>query len=634
MKVSSVRDLEKLKAKGMATLCPDKIKIMVGMATCGQSMGAGAVFDAIAAGVKKNKINAVVKKTGCIGLCHEEPLVDVLLPGSPRLTYSRMNQEKVAALLEGLRNGAVIKGALGRMDEDEFLLGDTARPYKKGKVKKEILSVPAYKDLSFYKKQKKIALRNCGTIDPEDICEYIAKGGYFSLASILAKKSPEDVIAEVERSGLRGRGGAGFLTGRKWRICREAEGDEKYIICNADEGDPGAYMDRSLLEGDPHTVIEGMIIAGFAIGAQQGFMYVRAEYPLALERIKKALKQAQESGLLGKNIFNSGFNFTITISRGAGAFVCGEETALIKSIEGEWGEPRQRPPFPAQSGLWGKPTVINNVETFANVAPIMVRGASWFSSLGTKQSKGTKVFSLVGKVNRIGLVEVPMGTKLKQLIYDIGGGIPNGRALKAVQTGGPSGGCIPKELINLPVDYEVLAEAGSIMGSGGLIVMDDRTCMVDVAKYFVSFLADESCGKCTPCRVGIKRMKDLLEDITEGRGSREDLVLLENMADAIKESALCGLGKTAPNPVLSTLVYFKDEYLAHIKDKRCPAGVCKALITYTIDRKMCTGCGACVKVCPVSAIEGEKKQPHMIVAEKCVKCGACFEICPAEAVVK
>jgi len=634
MKVSSVRDLEKLKAKGMATLCPDKIKIMVGMATCGQSMGAGAVFDAIAAGVKKNKINAVVKKTGCIGLCHEEPLVDVLLPGSPRLTYSRMNQEKVAALLEGLRNGAVIKGALGRMDEDEFLLGDTARPYKKGKVKKEILSVPAYKDLSFYKKQKKIALRNCGTIDPEDICEYIAKGGYFSLASILAKKSPEDVIAEVERSGLRGRGGAGFLTGRKWRICREAEGDEKYIICNADEGDPGAYMDRSLLEGDPHTVIEGMIIAGFAIGAQQGFMYVRAEYPLVLERLKKALKQAEGYGLLGKNIFNSGFSFTITISRGAGAFVCGEETALIKSIEGEWGEPRQRPPFPAQSGLWGKPTVINNVETFANVAPIMVRGASWFSSLGTKQSKGTKVFSLVGKVNRIGLVEVPMGTKLKQLIYDIGGGIPNGRALKAVQTGGPSGGCIPKELINLPVDYEVLAEAGSIMGSGGLIVMDDRTCMVDVAKYFVSFLADESCGKCTPCRVGIKRMKDLLEDITEGRGSREDLVLLENMADAIKESALCGLGKTAPNPVLSTLVYFKDEYLAHIKDKRCPAGVCKALITYTIDRKMCTGCGACVKVCPVSAIEGEKKQPHMIVAEKCIKCGACFEICPAEAVVK
>jgi NADH:ubiquinone oxidoreductase subunit F (NADH-binding)/NAD-dependent dihydropyrimidine dehydrogenase PreA subunit len=438
----------------------------------------------------------------------------------------------------------------------------------------------------------------------------------------------------VERSGLRGRGGAGFLTGRKWRICREAEGDEKYIICNADEGDPGAYMDRSLLEGDPHAVIEGMIIAGFAIGVHQGFMYVRAEYPLALARLKKALKQAQESGLLGKNIFNSGFNFTITISRGAGAFVCGEETALIKSIEGEWGEPRQRPPFPAQSGLWGKPTVINNVETFANVAPIIARGASWFSSLGTKQSKGTKVFSLVGKVNRIGLVEVPMGTKLKQLIYDIGGGIPNGRALKAVQTGGPSGGCIPKELINLPVDYDALAEAGSIMGSGGLIVMDDRTCMVDVAKYFVSFLADESCGKCTPCRVGIKRMKDLLEDITEGRGLPEDLALLEKMADAIKESALCGLGKTAPNPVLSTLVYFKDEYLAHIKDKKCPAGVCKALITYTIDRKMCTGCGACVKVCPVSAIEGEKKKPHMVVAEKCIKCGACFEICPVEAVVK
>jgi NADH:ubiquinone oxidoreductase subunit F (NADH-binding)/(2Fe-2S) ferredoxin len=634
MKVSSIRDLEKLKAKGMATLCPNTIKIMVGMATCGQSMGAGAVFDAIAKGVQKNKINALVKKTGCIGMCHEEPLVDVLLPGSPRITYSRMDKEKAAALVDALRKGVSLAGALGRMDEDEFLLEDTVRPYKRGKIKSDMRDVPAYKDLAFYKRQKKIALRNCGTIDPEDICEYIAKGGYFSLARILAGKSPDEVIDEVERSGLRGRGGAGFLTGRKWRICREAEAKEKYIICNADEGDPGAYMDRSLLEGDPHAIIEGMIIAGFAIGAQQGFIYVRAEYPLALERLRKALKQAQAYGLLGRNIFNSGFKFAITIIRGAGAFVCGEETALIKSIEGDWGEPRQRPPFPAQRGLWGKPTVINNVETFANIAPIMARGASWFSSLGTKHSKGTKVFSLVGKVKRIGLVEVPMGTSLKQLIYDIGGGIPNGRTLKAVQTGGPSGGCIPRELINLPVDYEALAEAGSIMGSGGLIVMDDRTCMVDVAKYFVSFLADESCGKCTPCRVGITRMKELLEDITAGRGSREDLVLLENMADAIKESALCGLGRTAPNPVLSTLIYFKDEYLAHIKDKKCPAGVCRALITYTIDRKRCTGCGACVSVCPVNAIAGEKKQPHVIAAGKCIKCGACFEICPAAAILK
>ena len=634
MKVSGIKDLQKLKARGMATLSPDKIKIMVGMATCGLSTGAGTVFNEIAAGVKKKKLNAVVTKTGCIGICHEEPLVDVLVPGSPRVTYSRMTGEKAVELLEELRQGSVMKGAFGRMDEDRFLLDDTARSYKKGRVKKELLKVPEYANLSFYKRQEKIALRNCGVIDPEDICEYIAKGGYFTLAEVLAKRPPQDVIAEVERSGLRGRGGAGFLTGLKWKICSAADGKEKYIICNADEGDPGAYMDRSLLEGDPHAVIEGMMIAGYAIGARQGYLYIRAEYPLAIERVKKALAEATAHGLLGKKIMNSGFTFNISISQGAGAFVCGEETALIKSIEGEWGEPRQRPPFPAQSGLWGKPTVINNVETLANVAPIMARGADWFSSIGTKKSKGTKVFSLVGKINRIGLVEVPMGTKLKQIIYDMGGGIPNGRAFKAVQTGGPSGGCIPKELINLPVDYEALAEAGSIMGSGGLIVMDDRTCMVDVAKYFLSFLADESCGKCTPCRVGVKRMKDVLEDITAGNGTKEDLALLESMAVDIKESALCGLGKTAPNPVLSTLKYFRNEYVAHIKDKKCPAGVCKALITFSIDKNCCTGCGACVKVCPTNAVAGEKKQPHKIEINKCIKCGACFEICPAEAVVK
>ena len=634
MKVSGIKDLQKLKARGMATLSPDKIKIMVGMATCGLSTGAGTVFNEIAAGVKKKKLNAVVTKTGCIGICHEEPLVDVLLPGSPRLTYSRMTGEKAVELLEELRQGSVMKGALGRMDEDRFLLDDTVRSYKKGRVKKELLKVPEYANLSFYKRQEKIALRNCGVIDPEDICEYIAKGGYFTLAEVLAKMQPQDVVAEVERSGLRGRGGAGFLTGLKWKICSAADGKEKYIICNADEGDPGAYMDRSLLEGDPHAVIEGMMIAGYAIGARQGYLYIRAEYPLAIKRVKKALAEATAHGLLGKKILNSGFTFNISISQGAGAFVCGEETALIKSIEGEWGEPRQRPPFPAQSGLWGKPTVINNVETLANIAPIMARGADWFSSIGTKKSKGTKVFSLVGKINRIGLVEVPMGTKLKQIIYDMGGGIPNNRAFKAVQTGGPSGGCIPKELINLPVDYEALAEAGSIMGSGGLIVMDDRTCMVDVAKYFLSFLADESCGKCTPCRVGVKRMKDVLEDITEGKGTKEDLALLESMAEDIKESALCGLGKTAPNPVLSTLKYFRNEYVAHIKDKKCPAGVCKALITFLIDKNRCTGCGACVKVCPTNAVEGEKKQPHKIEINKCIKCGACFEICPAEAVIK
>jgi NADH:ubiquinone oxidoreductase subunit F (NADH-binding) len=522
---------------------------------------------------------------------------------------------------------------MARIDQEEFLLDDVRKKYAKGKMPAYLSSLATYKCLSFYKKQQRIALRNCGYIDPENIAEYVAKGGYFSLAQVLNGNNPGKVISQIKKSKLRGRGGAGFLTGVKWEVCREAGGEEKYLICNADEGDPGAYMDRSILEGDPHTIIEGMLIGGFAVGARKGFIYVRAEYPLAIERLECALKQARAEGLLGNDILGSGFDFEIEISRGAGAFVCGEETALIQSIEGNWGEPKPRPPFPAISGLWGMPTVINNVETWANVPPIISKGPKWFSGIGTSKSKGTKVFSLVGKVNNIGLVEVPMGVTLKEIIYEIGGGIPNGRQFKAVQTGGPSGGCIPKELINLPVDFDQLKKAGSIMGSGGMIVMDDRTCMVDVAKYFLSFLEDESCGKCVPCRVGIRRMRELLEDISSGKGRPGDIDYLQQMAEVVKDGALCGLGKTAPNPVLATLRYFRDEYESHIKDKRCPAGVCKPLITYSIDADKCTGCGACLRACPQEAVSGKKKKLHRILIDKCIKCGACFEVCKFDAIV-
>ncbi|MCK4584663.1 NADH-quinone oxidoreductase subunit NuoF, partial [candidate division WOR-3 bacterium] len=447
------------------------------------------------------------------------------------------------------------------------------------------------------------------------------------------EKSPEDIIKTVKDSGLRGRGGAGFPTGFKWDFCRKAKGDVKYVICNADEGDPGAYMDRSLLEGNPHSVIEGMIIGAYAIGAKEGWVYVRNEYPLAIENLTIALKQAREHGLLGENIRGSGFSFDINISRGAGAFVCGEETALMYSIEGERGIPRQRPPFPVRKGLFGKPTNINNVETWANVPKIIEKGADWFSKIGTETSKGTKIFSLVGKVKNTGLVEVPMGITLREVIFDIGGGMLNGKGFKAVQTGGPSGGCIPENLVDLPVDYESLNQVGSIMGSGGMIVMDENTCMVDVAKYFLNFLQDESCGKCLSCRKGIQKMLEIVTDITEGNGKEEDLETLEELAYVVKDVSLCGLGQTAPNPVLSTIRYFKDEYLAHIKDKKCSAGVCKTLIKYTIDAEKCTGCTACLKVCPQDAIEGETKKPHSIIEDKCIKCGMCFDICQYDAVV-
>ncbi|MEE8380919.1 MAG: NADH-quinone oxidoreductase subunit NuoF [Thermodesulfobacteriota bacterium] len=603
------------------------------MATCGLAAGAGEVGLALVKEVKKRKIDVVVSKTGCIGLCQHEPLVDILKPGYPRLTYDRVTPERVGEILDGLVKGKFKKGIMARIDQEEFLLDDTRKRYGKGKIPAYLNSVLSYNRLSFYKKQERIALRNCGFIDPESIAEYVAKGGYFSLAQVLKEGKPEKVISQVKKSKLRGRGGAGFLTGVKWEVGRNAKGNEKYFICNADEGDPGAYMDRSILEGDPHSIIEGMLLGGFAIGAGQGYVYVRQEYPLAIERLKIALTQARREGLLGKNILGSGFDFEIEVSRGAGAFVCGEETALIQAIEGNWGEPQPRPPFPAVSGLWEKPTVINNVETLANIPVIVRKGAKWFSGIGTSKSKGTKVFSLVGKVKNIGLVEVPMGITLKDIVFGIGGGIPNGRKFKAVQTGGPSGGCIPENLLHLKVDFDQLKKAGSIMGSGGMIVMDDKTCMVDVAKYFLSFLEDESCGKCVPCRVGIRRMRELLEDITSGRGREGDIDYLKQMAEAVKDGSLCGLGKTSPNPVLTTLHYFRDEYEVHIKEKKCPAGVCKPLITYSIDPENCTGCGACLRACPQEAISGKKKKVHQILSNKCIKCGACLEVCKIDAVI-
>lgn len=488
-------------------------------------------------------------------------------------------------------------------------------------------------DIGFFKLQRLIVLRNRGRIDPENIDEYITFDGYKALEKTLTKMKPEEIIKEIKESGLRGRGGAGFPTGIKWERCRNIPGDGKYIICNGDEGDPGAFMDRSVLEADPHAVLEGMIIGARAIGAQKGYIYVRTEYPLALKRIRIAIAQAEEYGLLGKDILGSGFDFSVEVSRGAGAFVSGEETSLIAAIEGRIGVPKQRPPYPVKKGLWRKPTVINNVETWANVPQIIDKGAKWFSEIGTETSKGTKIFSLVGKINNTGLVEVPMGIKLKDIIFEIGGGIPKGKKFKAVQTGGPSGGCIPEKLLDLPIDYESLTNIGSMMGSGGMIVMDEDTCMVDVAKYFTNFLRDESCGKCLSCREGTQRMWEILDKITKGQGIMEDLEVLEELAWAVKDASMCGLGQTAANPVLSAIRYFKDEFISHIKDKKCPAKVCKPLIKYSVIPERCTGCMACLKVCPVNAISGKRKEVHIIDQEKCTKCGSCLQICRFEAVL-
>ena len=552
-------------------------------------------------------------RTGCFGLCSLGPVVIVYPEGA---FYSKVTPEDVPELVEEhLLKGRIVK----RLLYHESIENDR---------------IKSLNNVDFYKKQERIALKNCGVIDPENIDEYIAFDGYKALEKVLTTMTPQDVINEMKKSGLRGRGGGGFPTGKKWEFAANQKNDQKYIICNADEGDPGAFMDRSVLEGDPHAVLEAMAIGGYAIGANQGFIYVRAEYPIAVKRLQVAIRQAREYGLLGDNIMGTGFKFDIDIRLGAGAFVCGEETALMRSIEGKRGMPTPKPPFPAVSGLWGKPTVINNVETYANIAQIILKGADWFAGIGTDRSKGTKVFALGGKITNTGLVEIPMGTTLREVIFDIGGGIPNNKKFKAVQTGGPSGGCITTENLDIPIEYDTLTSIGSMMGSGGMIVMDEDNCMVDVARFFLDFTKDESCGKCTPCRIGTKRLLEILEKITHGKGTLEDLDKLESLAKEIKATALCGLGQTAPNPVLSTLKYFRDEYIAHVVEKRCPAGVCKSLLHYTIKDDVCRKCGLCARNCPVGAISGKVKEHFEIDHDKCIKCGTCIEKCPFKAIEK
>lgn len=551
--------------------------------------------------------------TGCFGLCACGPVVVVYPEGS---FYSQIKPENVDEIV----NEHIIKGRIVSR-----LL------YKDPEIKAQE-TVTSLNETNFYKKQSRVALRNCGVIDPENIDEYIAYDGYQALYKVLTEYDPQQVIDIIKQSGLRGRGGAGFPTGLKWQFAKNAVGDIKYVCCNADEGDPGAFMDRSILEGDPHSLIEAMALAGYAIGSDQGYIYVRAEYPVAVQRLNTAIAQARKYGLLGKNILGSGFSFDLELRLGAGAFVCGEETALMTSIAGKRGEPKTRPPFPSVSGIFGKPTLNNNVETYANIPVIILKGAEWFSSIGSEKSKGTKVFAVGGKINNTGLVEIPMGTTLREVVFDIGGGIPNGKKFKAAQTGGPSGGCIPASHIDTPIDYDSLSALGSMMGSGGLIVMDEDTCMVDIAKFFLEFTVDESCGKCPPCRIGTKRMHEILEKITQGKGEEGDIEKLESLAKNIKLSALCGLGQSAPQPVLSTLRYFRDEYIAHVRDKKCPAGVCKALLNYEVIPEKCRGCGLCAKKCPVDAITGELKKPYTIDTSKCIKCGVCKETCKFAAI--
>ena len=579
------------------------------------SSGSARIIEALDRELQSNGLTEEIKviKTGCFGLCALGPVMIVYPEGA---FYSMVKPEDIPEIVsEHLLKGRIVT----RLLYQETVQEDT---------------VKSLNHTQFYAKQKRVALKNCGVIDPENINEYIGLDGYMALGKVLTEMTPEQVIQTIKDSGLRGRGGGGFPTGMKWSFAAAQPAGQKYVCCNADEGDPGAFMDRSVLEGDPHVVLEAMAIAGYAIGASQGYIYVRAEYPIAVKRLEIAIGQARENGLLGKNILGTGFDFDIELRLGAGAFVCGEEPALMTSIEGHRGEPRPRPPFPAVKGLFERPTVLNNVETYANIPQIILKGADWFASMGTEKSKGTKVFALGGKIHNTGLVEVPMGTTLREIVEEIGGGIPNGKKFKAAQTGGPSGGCIPASLIDIPVDYDNLISIGSMMGSGGLIVMDEDTCMVDIAKFFLEFTVDESCGKCTPCRIGTKRLLEMLDKITKGKGTMEDLDKMEELCYHIKANSLCGLGQSAPNPVLSTLKYFRDEYVAHIVDKKCPAGVCKALLSYVIDREKCKGCTLCARACPADAISGTVKQPHVIDPAKCLKCGACMEKCKFGAIYK
>ena len=605
-------EIRKAAEERLAGKSVENPQILVGAATCGLATGALDVIKAVEETLNEKGIDAEVKQVGCMGMCYAEVLVDIIKPGKPRISYQNVTPKVAGELVE------------------DYLLNDNLRPdLAVGTFgSEEVQGIAPLKDQSVFKNQQRVILKNCGNIDPESIDEAIHEEGYKGLAKCL-EMQPQEIIDIVKESGLRGRGGAGFPTGRKWESCLKPQSDQKYVICNADEGDPGAFMDRSVLEGDPHSVLEGMAIAGYAIGASVGYIYVRAEYPLAIVRLRKAIAQAKELNLLGDNILGSGFNFDIEIFQGAGAFVCGESTALVMSIEGNRGMPKPLPrPRTTEEGLWGKPTLLNNVKTFSVVPQIVNKGADWFASVGIPTCTGTAVFALTGKIKRSGLIEVPMGIQLEKIIYEVGGGILEDREFKAVQTGGPSGGCIPKDRLDLTVDFDNLLKAGSMMGSGGMVVLDDTTCMVDIAKYFIDFTLEESCGQCVPCRLGTQQMKQILDDICSGRGREGDIELLQELGESIIEGSICGLGKSAPNPVLSTIRYFRHEYEAHIKDKRCPALVCKELIWYTIDQEKCSACGLCRKSCPVDAITGEKKVPHEIDQEKCTRCGICINVCP------
>ena len=625
--IKSIADINKIRESKQADLMirvnPDasptkeggKMHIMVCGGTGCTSSNSMKIIEGLESLIKINQLEDDIKvvKTGCFGLCAEGPIM-MFYP--EHIMYTLVQPEDVNEIFEShIMNGTPVRRLLAGDKEAEKIEN-------------------ALENVDFFSKQKRVALRNCGAINPENIDEYIARDGYLALEKVLTKMEPEDVVDTIKDSQLRGRGGGGFPTGVKWAFAASQQVAQKYVCCNADEGDPGAFMDRSVLEGDPHSVIEAMTIAGYAIGANQGYVYVRAEYPIAVERLTLAINQAREYGLLGKDIFGTGFDFNLDVRLGAGAFVCGEETALMTSVEGHRGEPKPRPPFPAVKGLFGQPTILNNVETYANIPMILLKGAEWFANIGTEKSKGTKVFAVGGKINNTGLVEIPMGTTLREIIYDIGGGIPNGKEFKAAQTGGPSGGCIPASELDTPIDYDSLIALGSMMGSGGLIVMDEDTCMVDLAKFFLEFTVDESCGKCPPCRIGTKRMLEIVTRITEGKGQVEDLEKLEILARNIKASALCGLGQTAPNPVLSTMRYFRDEYMAHVVDKKCPAGVCKSMVRYIIFESTCKRCSICKKNCPAGAISGDKNTPFVIDQDKCVKCGICMEKCPFKSILK